>query len=196
MLEVIVLGASAGGVSALREFFRKLPPGFQTPIVVVQHLPRGPRMDLELIYGARKGSRYLEAEDKYVLKAGDIVMAAPEYHLQFEKSGTLSLSQDDPVFFSRPSIDILFESAARAFGRGVAAVLMSGANQDGARGLVCVHRAGGLTLVQDPHEAQNPTMPKSALALFQPDVIAPIAEIASHLAQRTQDQRERIGARP
>lgn len=182
MPEVIVIGTSAGGVAALREFFKALPPAYKTPIVVVQHLPRGPRLDLEMIYGRREGARFSEAEDKMVLRPGDIVMAAPDYHLAFEKDGHLSLSQDAPVYFSRPSIDILFESAARAFGSRVAAILMSGANQDGANGLLCVHRAGGLTIVQDPHEAQNPAMPKSALALFQPDLIAGVAEIAAFLA--------------
>jgi len=198
MPEVIVVGASAGGVVALREFLKALPLYFRPPIVIVQHLPKGPRLDLELIYGRRLNSRYLEAEDKMRLREGDIVMAAPDYHLAFEKDGHLSLSQDAPVYFSRPSIDILFESAAIAFGSSVAAVLMSGASQDGANGLLCVHRAGGLTIVQDPHEAQNPTMPKSALALFQPDFVGTVCEIADFLVQR-RDIRSRdfvAGAHP
>lgn len=182
-IEMVVIGASAGGVHALREFFRILPAQFQMPILVVQHLPRGPRLDLEMIYGTRRGSRYLEAEDKLRPRVGDVVMAVPDYHVAMEKTGALALSQDAPVHFSRPSIDVLFESVARAKGPRVAGILMSGANQDGALGLKRIHEAGGVTYVQDPNEAQNPVMPKAALSLFTPDLVAGVAEIATTLAR-------------
>lgn len=193
--KVLILGSSAGGVSALREFFRALPLSVRTPIVVVQHLPRGPRLDLEMIYGVRKGSRYCEVEDKMKLRDGDIVMAIPDYHLSFEMDGTLSLSQDAPVYFSRPSIDVCFDSAARAFGPDVCAVLMSGANQDGAKGLKRIHDFGGLTIVQDPREAQSPEMPKSALELFKPDYVAGMKDIAAFLAVELEGANRSIDTR-
>lgn len=169
----------------LRRFFEILPSGFEIPIIVVQHLPRGPRLDLELIYGRRGGRRYVEAEDKYRPRSGDVVMAVPDFHLALDDEGALVLSQDEPVHYSRPSIDVFFESAANGLKRDVAAVLLSGANHDGALGLLCVKRAGGVTIVQDPHEAQTPTMPQSALDLFEPDFVGGIDSIVKYLTDRT-----------
>lgn len=177
-LGLLAIGASAGGVHAIRDFLRFLPDSFRLPIVIVQHLPRGPRLDFNLIYGLRPGRQIMEVEDKMMLREGDVIMAAPDYHVSLESDGRLSLSQDEQVHYSRPSIDVFFKSVALSYGSKSAAFLLSGANHDGAAGLLAIHRAGGLTIVQDPDEAENSTMPKSALALFEPDHVLGIAATA------------------
>lgn len=181
-LALLAIGASAGGVHAIRDFLRALPDSFRTPIVIVQHLPRGPRLDFNMIYGFRPGRHLLEVEDKMMPREGDVIMAAPDYHVSLERDGSLSLSQDEQVHYSRPSIDVFFKSVALSYGSKSAAFLLSGANHDGAAGLLAIHRAGGLTLVQDPDEAENSTMPKSALALFEPDHVLGIVASAKVLA--------------
>lgn len=177
-LGLLAIGASAGGVHALREFFRFLPESFRTPIVVVQHLPRGPRLDFNMIYGYRPSRRIIEVEDKMMPREGDVIMAAPDYHISAERDGSLSLSQDAQVHYSRPSIDVFFKSVALSYGPRSVGFLLSGANNDGAEGLLCLHRAGALTLVQDPKEAENATMPNSALALFEPDHVLRLEQAA------------------
>ena len=181
---LLAIGASAGGVHAIRELLRLLPDSFTVPIVIVQHLPRGPRLDFNMIYGYRPGRRIVEVEDKMMPRPGDVVMAAPDYHLSVERDGTLSLSQDAPVHYSRPSIDVFFKSVALSYGPRSVGFLMSGANHDGAEGLLHLHRAGAVTLVQDPKEAENATMPNSALALFEPDHVLTLAEAARFLKGR------------
>jgi two-component system chemotaxis response regulator CheB len=119
----------------------------------------------------------LEAHDKTRVEAGTLYFAAPGYHLSVEQDRSFSLSLEARVHYSRPAIDFLFESAADAYGPALAAMLLTGANQDGARGLAQVKRRGGLTIVQDPDEAQVATMPLAALDMHQPDHILPIRGI-------------------
>ncbi len=129
------------------------------------------------IFARRTRLRVKEAEDKDPLSSGMLCFAAPGYHLLVEGDRSLSLSQDDAVHFSRPSIDVLFESAADVWGPQVAGVLLTGANEDGAAGLEAIHRVGGLTVIQDPAEAAVPTMPRAALQRFAPDYILPLRDI-------------------
>ena len=144
---------------------------------MVQHVPANGPTHLAEIFGRRTRLRVKEADDKDAVSGATLYFAAPGYHLLVERDRSLSLSQDDAVHFSRPSIDVLFESAADAWGAQLAGLLLTGANEDGAAGLEAIHRCGGLTVVQDPAEAAVPTMPRAALQRFAPDFILPLRDI-------------------
>ncbi|MGE7955526.1 chemotaxis protein CheB [Pseudomonas sp. NPDC089530] len=182
-VEAIVVGASAGGVEALLTIFTALPAGFGLPIVVVIHLPDERRSQLAEVFAQRLALPVQEARDKQPIHRGTLYVAAPGYHLSVEQDRSLSLSQEDRVHHSRPAIDYLFGSAADAYGPRLAAVLLTGANQDGAQGLAEVKRRGGLSIVQDPAEAQVPIMPAAAIALHRPDYILPLHGISRLLAE-------------
>jgi len=182
-IEAIVIGASAGGVEALLKLFSPLPQGFALPIIVVLHLPDERRSQLADVFGRRVAMPVLEAADKLSIEPGTLYFATPGYHLSIEHDRSLSLSLEARLHHSRPSIDFLFESAADTYGPGLAAVLLTGANHDGARGLALVKQHGGLTVVQDPAEAQVATMPAAALKLHQPDHILPLRGIGRLLVE-------------
>ncbi|MCK1790367.1 chemotaxis protein CheB [Pseudomonas violetae] len=182
-IEAIVIGASAGGVEALLNILGPLRDGFTLPIIVVLHLPDERRSHLTEVFSRRVSMPVLEASDKTPIALGTLYFAAPGYHLSVEQDRTFSLSLEDRVHHSRPAIDYLFESAADAYGGKLAAVLLTGANRDGADGLAQVKERGGLTIVQDPQEAQVATMPLAALATHQPDHILPIHGIGRLLVE-------------
>ena len=182
-IEAIVIGASAGGVEALLSILSPLREGFELPIIVVLHLPDERRSHLAEVFARRVSMPVLEARDKTPVEAGTLYFAAPGYHLSVEQDRSFSLSLEARVHYSRPAIDYLFESAADAYGSALAAVLLTGANRDGARGLAQVKRRGGLTIVQDPDEAQVATMPQAALDIHQPDHILPIRGIGRLLVE-------------
>ncbi|WPO00811.1 chemotaxis protein CheB [Pseudomonas sp. MUP55] len=181
-IEAIVVGASAGGVEALLSIFGGLPETFGLPIIAVLHLPDERRSQLAEVFARRLRIPVKEAQDKESIEAGTLYFAGPGYHLSVEHDHSLSLSQEDRVHHSRPAIDFLFTSAADAYGRGLLAILLTGANQDGARGLAHVKQSGGTTLVQDPAEARIAVMPLAALALHTPDHILSLSQIGSLLA--------------
>ncbi|AZF05526.1 chemotaxis protein CheB [Pseudomonas sp. R5-89-07] len=181
-IEAIVVGASAGGVEALLSIFSGLPDTFGLPIIAVLHLPDERRSQLADVFARRLRIPVKEARDKESIEAGTLYFAGPGYHLSVEQDRSLSLSQEDRVHHSRPSIDFLFASAADAYGQGLLAILLTGANQDGARGLAHVKQSGGTTLVQDPAEARIAVMPLAALALHTPDHILSLSQIGSLLA--------------
>jgi len=182
-VKAIVIGASAGGVEALLGILGPLRKGFRLPIIVVLHLPDERRSQLAEVFSRRVSMRVEEAGDKTPVESGTLYFATPGYHLSVEEDHSFSLSQEDRVHYSRPAIDFLFESAADAYGPALAAVLLTGANRDGARGLAQVKRRGGLTVVQDPGEAQVATMPLAALETHQPDHVLPIHGIGRLLAE-------------
>ncbi|MCO7573640.1 chemotaxis protein CheB [Pseudomonas chlororaphis] len=182
-VEAVVVGASAGGVEALLSLFNELRASFSLPLIVVLHLPDERRSQLADVFDRRLALTVKEADDKESIVPGTLYFAAPGYHLSVEQDRTLSLSQEERLHHSRPAIDYLFESAADAYGEHLAAVLLTGANQDGAQGLLEVKRQGGLTIVQDPSEARVSTMPEAALALQQPDYILPLRGISRLLAE-------------
>lgn len=171
---LIVIGGSAGGLDALVAVLRALPHAFRPPIAVVLHV-RGDRPSLlSTVLRDATTLPVVEVEDKQPLLPGTIHVGPPNYHLLIERDGSLALSIDAAVNFSRPAIDVLFESAADAFGAALVAVLLSGASDDGARGLRHVAARGGRVLVQDPATASAPTMPNAALATMTPhEVLAP-----------------------
>ncbi|MCU0117921.1 chemotaxis protein CheB [Pseudomonas sp. B2M1-30] len=182
-VEAIVVGASAGGVEALLTLLGPLREGFLLPIIVVLHLPDERRSQLAEVFTRRLALPVIEAVDKQDISAGTVYFATPGYHLSVEQDRSLSLSLEDRLHHSRPSIDYLFESAADVYGPALAAVLLTGANHDGARGLAQVKRLGGLTIVQDPADAQVSTMPAAALKMHQPDHILPIHGIGRLLVE-------------
>ncbi|POM10099.1 chemotaxis protein CheB [Pseudomonas sp. WP001] len=181
-IEAIVVGASAGGVEALLSIFGGLPDTFGLPIIAVLHLPDERRSQLAEVFARRLRIPVKEARDKESIEAGTLYFAGPGYHLSVEQDRSLSLSQEDRVHHSRPAIDFLFTSAADAYAKGLLAILLTGANQDGARGLAYVKQSGGTTVVQDPVEARIAVMPLAALALHTPDHILSLSRIGSLLA--------------
>jgi len=177
----IVMGGSAGGLDAVQTILSALPPTWQLPVAVVLHVLPGRPSGLVNVLGGYSPLQVKEAEDKEPLAAGTVYVAAPNYHLLVEKDRRLALSADEPVHYSRPSIDVLFESAADAFGRRLIGVLLSGANEDGARGLLTIRRAGGTTIVQSPETSPSPQMPEAALRLDAADHVLDIASIGTRL---------------
>jgi len=162
-IECIVIGGSAGGIEALLKILPALPPQFPLPILVVVHLPPEGRSLLPEIFGPRCHLAVKEAEDKEPIRGGVVYFAAPNYHLLIEADRTVAISSDEPVLYSRPSIDVLFESAADVFGSGLLAIVLTGANNDGAAGAKTVSASGGQVWVQHPEQAEASMMPKSVL---------------------------------
>ena len=181
-VRAMVIGASAGGVTALFSVLGALPAGFAIPVICVLHLPDDRHSQLAEVLQRRLRRPVCEACDKQPLRPGQIYVAGPGYHLSVERDLTLSLSQEPPVHFSRPAIDYLFMSAADAYGAGLLGMLLTGANEDGAEGLAYIKRNGGRPVVQDPSDAQVALMPEAALALHQPDHILSLSGIERLLA--------------
>jgi two-component system chemotaxis response regulator CheB len=183
--EALVIGASAGAVEALSQLLPIVPRASRIPIVVVVHLPPNRPSLLPELFAARCAARVREPEDKQPISAGTIWFAPSNYHLLLEKERTFSLSIEPPVNFSRPSIDVLFESAADAFGSKLCAMVLTGSNDDGARGALSVRRQGGLVAVQDPLDAEAREMPQATLAAADPQVVATLPELAQLISQVT-----------
>jgi len=181
VVEAVVIGASAGGFEALLAILQGLPPTYPMPLVAVLHLPDHHESRLAELFGYRLELQAREARDKEPLAPGVLYFAPPGYHLSIENDYSFSLSGEDRVSYARPSIDVLFASAADAYGPSVAGILLTGANFDGAAGLAGMQVAGGLTVVQDPASAEVRTMPEAALRRMTPDLILPLAEINSLL---------------
>jgi two-component system chemotaxis response regulator CheB len=165
MIEAIVIGGSSGALDAIGAILVGLPEDFAIPIALVLHLPPDAPSHLAGVLAARSPLVAKEAEDKEPILRGHLYVAPPNYHLLVERDRTFSLSADDPVHFSRPAIDVLFESAAEAFGPSLTGVLLAGASEDGALGLSRIREAGGTTAVQAPRTAQVAVMPEAALRL-------------------------------
>ncbi|HEY0818328.1 MAG TPA: chemotaxis protein CheB [Rhizobacter sp.] len=177
-IEAIVIGGSAGGVDALAVLLPALPARLRVPVMVVLHLPREKPSLLVEIFSRQCPLTVCEAADKAPIEPGTVYFAPADYHLLVDRGPCFALSVDEPVHFSRPSIDVLFETAADAYGEHLLAVVLTGASQDGAEGLAAVHRAGGITVVQEPSEAPAPYMPESALRASPVDHVLPLAGIA------------------
>lgn len=182
--EAVVVGASAGGIEALNRLLPMLPAAFHPPLIVVLHLrPDTPSLLPEL-FGRRCALTVREAEDKMPVGPGHLYLAPPDYHLLVERdpNGTrLALSVDPPERFSRPSIDVLFESAAYVWRDRLLGILLSGANDDGARGLEVIRAAGGRAWVQAPDTAAADIMPAQAIARGAVDEVLTIEAIGSRL---------------
>ncbi len=173
----VVIGASAGGLMALKELLPALPEDFPCPVLIVQHISPMSDNYMSKMLDAASRIRVKEADEKEKLAAGVAYIAPPDYHLLVEADETLSLSADEKVNYSRPSIDVLFETAADAFGSQLLGIVLTGANTDGAEGLLAIKKAGGYTLVQDPDDAESPAMPLAAIQLAKPHSILSLREI-------------------
>jgi len=186
--EAIVIGGSAGAIDALLTILPALPATLRASVIVALHVPRDRPSLLTQVFAPRCALPVHEAQDNEPLEPGTIVFAPPDYHLLLDVGPRLSLSVDAPVHFSRPAIDILFDSAADLFGERTLGILLSGANADGAQGLAAIDQAQGLCIVQTPDSASSPTMPRAALSLIPqvPHVLSPaaIAETLNRLHAR------------
>jgi two-component system chemotaxis response regulator CheB len=177
--KIVVMGTSAGGLRALENVLGGLPATFGLPIVIVQHRSKESDAFAEVLSNLVK-IPVREAEDKDPLVTPGVYVGPPDYHLMVEP-GRLALSTDEPVNFSRPSIDVMFESAADAYGAGVVAVLLTGANADGTRGLLRIRSVGGYAVVQDPATAESVEMPGSAIKEGAVDKVIPLDDISKEL---------------
>lgn len=180
-VDAVVIGASAGGIEALTVLLPALPAGLRAAVLVVLHLPRDKPSVLAEIFARKCALPVREAEDKEPIQPGTVYFAPNNYHLLVDNGPQLSLSADDPVHHSRPSIDVLFESAAEIYNERLLGIILSGANDDGAAGLAAIHDAGGVTIVQSPRTARAPQMALSALKLRPADCVLPLEEIADML---------------
>ncbi|BEV10000.1 chemotaxis protein CheB [Asticcacaulis sp. DW145] len=178
--KAVVIGASAGGVEALSSLLPHLPPDY-CPVLVVIHLPPTKSSVLADLFHDKCRMRVVEAEDKAPIEAGTIYFAPPDYHLMVETDFTVALSNEAPVWFSRPSIDVLFETAADAYGAGLTGLILTGANEDGAAGLRRVMAQGGRGLIQSPETAYARLMPETALSLCPKALVRPLDRLAAEL---------------
>ena len=182
--ELVVIGASWGGFDALRHLLERVPEEVDLPIAIVQH--RGPDSRdgaLESMLQRVVSRTVREASDKDPIERSHVYLAPPDYHLLVEERGSFALSTEARVQYARPSIDVLFESAADAYGESVIGVILTGANEDGAAGLRRIADRGGLAIVQDPETAARRAMPDAAIAAASPTVL-PLEEIGPFVASR------------
>jgi two-component system chemotaxis response regulator CheB len=179
--ELIVVGASWGGLDAVGRLLGGLPVQVDLPVVVAQHRhPSSAPGGLPDLLRMRIKRPVQDAEDKMAIERGQVYIAPPDYHLLIDR-GSLALSVDERVQYARPSIDVLFESASYAHGPGVIGIILTGANADGAAGLAAVKARGGVALVQDPAAAEHRIMPDAALAATVADAVLPVEEMGRFL---------------
>lgn len=184
--EIVVIGTSYGGLAALQVLLPALAPDFALPVVVVQH--RGKDMDNLCEFLQRHSALPIaEPNDKEAIAPGRVYLAPRDYHLLIERDG-FALSTEAPVAYARPSVNVLFESAADVYRGHVVGVVLTGANADGARGLAKIKAYGGLCVVEDPEGAESRGMPAAAIAATPVDAILPVAGIAPFLNQLCQHE--------
>jgi len=162
----------------LRKCSTALPADFPLPLAIVQHISPEAGDGMARLLAEFCAIRVKEADEQERIVPGTAYLAPPNYHLQVERDGQFSLAADGYVSYARPSVDVLFESAATALGRAVIGVVLTGANGDGARGLKMIKAAGGVAIIQDPADAEARQMPEAALAATEPDYLLPLADIA------------------
>ncbi|MGZ3441040.1 MAG: chemotaxis protein CheB [Polyangia bacterium] len=181
-MRVVVVGTSLGGMRALETILRGLMVDFPLPIAVVQHrgVDGDQQSQLTRFLQLHCALTVCEANDKEPMAGGRVYLAPPDYHLLVDE-GRFALSVDERVSHARPSIDVLFESAAASYREGVLGVILTGASADGTHGAACIKRRGGSVVAQDPRTAEAPTMPQAAIAAGAVDRVLPLAEIAPFL---------------
>lgn len=189
-LQAVVIGASAGAIEALSILLPALPVGSVVPVFVVVHVPGKQPSRLVDVFRRKCEVEVKEAEDKEPVVPGTVYFAPADYHLLLESDRSLALSLDPVVNFSRPSIDVLFESAADVYGAGLLGIVLTGASRDGALGLAAVADAGGKALCEDPETARAPLMPRAALAACPSARALRLPELAAHLRSMTRAPAE------
>lgn len=182
-VEAIVVGASAGGLNAMIKLFSDLPADLPVPILVVQHTRANEESLLAELIGAGTGLKVIEAEDKVEIRPCNIYIAPPNYHLLVEDKSTIALSTEEKVNYSRPSIDLLFESAVRVYRSKLAGIILSGANNDGSKGISMINRAGGITIAQSPESAEFKAMPLAAISTGNVKFILDICKMAQFVKE-------------
>lgn len=163
MFEAVVIGGSAGSIEVLVSLLGTLPKNYPLPIIIAIHLHPSDQGDLAALMDSQTSIEIKEAREKHPIEPGSVYTAPADYHLLVEHDKTFALTVDDRVHYARPSIDVLFESAAFVYGKKLTGILLSGANNDGAHGLAVIKQSGGLTIVQAPETAQCPAMPQAAI---------------------------------
>lgn len=177
-VDLVVIGGSAGSLDVILRMLPPLSHNLSFPLIIVLHRKSTFDSSLSDLFATRTSLTVKEAEEKEYLRPGVIYLAPADYHLLVEKNLTLSLDYSEKVNYSRPSIDVTFQTAADALEGNLAGILLSGANADGALGLKTIHSAGGITAAQNPGSAEMPYMPNQALALSAVDYILNVDEIA------------------
>ena len=181
MYDLVCIGASWGGLTALGRVLADLPAELDIPIAIAQHRhPDSQEGTLAELLQAQTNRVVFDVEDKMAIEPRHVYVAPPNYHLLVER-GSFALSVDERIRFARPSIDVLFETAADAYGAGVIGIILTGANDDGAHGLTRIKAAGGVALIQDPLGATRRTMPDAAIAATAADAILPLEDIGNFI---------------
>jgi two-component system chemotaxis response regulator CheB len=181
MYELVCIGASWGGLQAVGRVLTDLPADLDLPIAIAQHRHRDSQAEtLAELLQTRTDRPVLDVEDKMPIVSRHVYIAPPNYHLLVER-GSFALSVDEHIQYARPSIDVLFETAAHAYGAGVIGIILTGANADGALGLARIKNAGGVALIQDPLGAARRTMPDAAIAATAADAILPVEAIGNFI---------------
>ena len=188
--DLVAIGASAGGLAAVCTIIGLLPPDFGIPVAVVQHRAKESELLASLLQDCTQ-LKVMEVEDKQPVAPGCVYVAPPDYHLLIDQ-GTFALSTDELVLYSRPSIDVFFDSAADAYGAGVIGIVLTGANSDGSKGLKHIVERGGQAFVQDPATAEVDVMPEAARKLVPRARVADLPGIAQHLLRLDQVQRKQV----
>ena len=179
---MVVIGASLGGLQAIRKILGNLPADYQHPIVIIQHRHRTSQgRTLALALERSTALKVGDAVDKQKIEPGCVILAPADYHLLIDR-GRVALSIDEPVLYSRPSIDVAFDSAARSYGPRAVAVVLTGANSDGAEGAATIRSRGGIVIVQDPEEAESDAMPRAAISAVPDARVMKLSEIGKFLA--------------
>jgi two-component system chemotaxis response regulator CheB len=179
--EAVVIGVSAGGLPALSGILEALPVDFPLPIVVIQHRSKDERVLLEEVLQHKCKIKIKQADEKEKIEGGIVYFAPSDYHLLIEKDRSFSLSCDAPVNFSRPSIDVLFETASEAYENKLIGVILTGANKDGAAGIQAIKKRGGITIAQNPASALFPVMPRAAIDTGSVQYILELEEVKDFL---------------
>lgn len=179
--EAVVIGVSAGGMEALEIILPSLPGDYKLPVIIVQHMHPNSDNFLAVHLNKKCQISVKEAEDKETIKAGIAYVAPPDYHLMIEEDRSFSLCISEKVNHARPAIDVLFETAADAYGSKLIGIILTGANTDGSQGLKRVKERGGLAIVQDPVSAAIDAMPRGAIAATDVDHVIPLAQIGPFL---------------
>jgi two-component system chemotaxis response regulator CheB len=179
----IVIGSSTGGFYALKKIITSLPEGFSLPIMIAQHISPNSDNFMAKYFDGLSLVTVKEADEKEPILPGVVYIAPPNYHLLIEEDFTLTLSTEEKRNYARPSVDVLFESAAYAFGPKLIGVVLTGANNDGAKGLLAIKNFGGTTIVQNPKEAEAYVMPQAALETANPDFVLSLDEITQKLIE-------------
>ena len=187
--EAIVIGVSSGGMKALKFLSSSLPIHFGIPIIIVQHLSAQSDSHWIHLLNEKSQLNVKEADEKEKITKGYIYIAPPNYHLMIEKDQTFSLTIDERVNFARPSIDVLFESAAEVFKNKLIGIVLTGSNSDGTNGIIRIKKYGGLAIIQDPTTAESEYMPKSAIAAIIPDHVLSLEKIIELLLKIDQKNR-------